>query len=66
MSLLFSFFISSVGLAYFVYGKKTTEFSFLIFGMVLMIYPYFVRNMVLLIVLGLVLSVLPFITKRIL
>ncbi|NJD02490.1 MAG: hypothetical protein FIA99_07825 [Ruminiclostridium sp.] len=62
--LLFGFFISMVGLAYFIYGKKTVEYSFLGFGLVLMIYPYFINNLALSIFIGLIISILPFITRR--
>jgi len=37
-------FISLVGLAAFVYGRKTSQFVPLIGGIILMIYPYFVPN----------------------
>ncbi len=63
MTLLFSFFISSVGLAYFIYGKKRIEFNFLLAGLLLMIYPYFISNLFLSILIGLILSVLPFLAK---
>lgn len=53
-----------IGLGYFVYGKKSTEFSFLIFGVVLMIYPYLVRDTVLSLVLGIIFAICPFIIKR--
>ena len=64
MSIIFSLFISSIGLAYFMYGKKAPELSFLLFGVALMVYPYFVHNLILSIFIGLLLCALPFITKR--
>lgn len=64
MLLLFGFFISMVGLGYFIYGKKSLEFSFLISGLILMVYPYFIRDLVLSIFIGLILSMLPFVVKR--
>lgn len=50
----------SVGLAYFVYGKKQRRFVPLLCGIALMAFPYFMSNTVLLVVVGLVLSVVPY------
>jgi len=43
-ALLVSFFISIGGMAAFAYGKKTSRLVPLIGGIVLMVYPYFVSN----------------------
>jgi len=43
-ALVLGFFVSLVGLAAFVYGRKTSQFVPLIGGVILMIYPYFVPN----------------------
>ncbi len=37
-------FISLVGLAFFIYGKKRPDIPALAAGVVLMIYPYFVNS----------------------
>ena len=50
----------SVGLAYFVYGKKQQRFVPLLCGIALMAFPYFISNTVLLVVVGLVLSAVPY------
>jgi hypothetical protein len=63
MDLLVMIVASSVGLGYFIYGKKLSDLHFLISGIVLMIYPYFVGGF-LLIIIGIVFSLAPFITKR--
>lgn len=65
MSLIVGFFIGSVGLAYMIYGKKSSNFLFLIDGLIMMIYPYFVDNTALSLVIGLILAVVPFIAKGI-
>jgi hypothetical protein len=63
-SILVGLLMGAIGMAYFIYGKKTTEFSFLIFGAVLIVYPYFVSNAVLSMVLGIIFILCPFIIKR--
>lgn len=64
MSLMLNLFVSSIGLGYFIYGKKVTDFSFLIIGMVMMIYPYLIRGPLISVFVGFVLCALPFILKR--
>ena len=58
--LLWGVVFGAVGLAYFVYGKKQQRFVPLLCGIALMAFPYFISNTVLLVVVGLVLSVLPY------
>jgi drug/metabolite transporter (DMT)-like permease len=62
-SLIWSLIISSIGLGYFLYGKKATNIIALISGLILMIYPYFVQNILVSIVLGVALIIAPFIIK---
>ncbi|MDF1764479.1 MAG: hypothetical protein P1U57_13800 [Oleibacter sp.] len=50
---------SSLGLGYFIYGKKQELPVVKYAGVVLMVYPYFVTDKVLLIVIGLGLMALP-------
>jgi hypothetical protein len=50
----------SIGLAYFVYGKKQQRFVPLLCGIALMVYPYFISNTVLLVAVGLVISAVPY------
>ena len=64
MVLLFGFFISMIGLGYFIYGKKIMDYHFLLSGVALMVYPYFISNLMLSIFIGLALAALPFITRR--
>ena len=58
--LLWGVVFGSVGLAYFVYGKKQQRFVPLLCGIALMAFPYFISNTVLLVVVGLVLSAAPY------
>ena len=53
----------SIGLGYFVYGKRQKMVVPLISGIGLMIYPYFVSNAIWLIVTGCVLLGAPFFIK---
>jgi hypothetical protein len=53
----------SVGLGYFVYGKKQNVIVPLVCGVVLMVFPYFVTNAILMIVVGLFFSALPYFLK---
>jgi hypothetical protein len=58
--LLWGVVFGSVGLAYFVYGKKQGRFIPLLYGIGLMAFPYFISNTVLLAVVGLALLVVPY------
>jgi hypothetical protein len=48
-SLLVSFVIGSIGFVSFVYGKRQSRFPQLVGGLVLMAYPYFVSNVLVMI-----------------
>ena len=58
--LLWGVVFGAVGLAYFVYGKKQQRFVPLVCGIALVAFPYFISNTVLLVVVGLVLSAVPY------
>jgi len=59
-SLLWGLVFSSVGLAYFVYGKRQGRVVPLVCGVALMVYPYVVANTLLVVGIGAVLSAVPF------
>jgi hypothetical protein len=61
--LLIAVLFGSVGLGYFVYGKKQNAIVPLLCGVVLMVFPYFVTNAILMIVVGLFFSALPYFVK---
>ena len=48
---------SSIGLGYFIYGKKQQRTMPIICGIALMIYPYFIENTVVLILIGIILCI---------
>jgi len=50
---------SSVGLGFFVYGKKQKAVVPMICGLALMTYPYFVSNTILLVAIGFVILAIP-------
>lgn len=62
-SLLWGLLFSSVGLGFFIYGKKQKAVVPLFCGLGLMIYPYFISNTVLLVAIGCVLSALPYFVR---
>ena len=55
---------SLVGMGYFTYGKKSQKLLMVICGIALMGYSYFVNGTVYIILVGVVLSALPFILDR--
>jgi hypothetical protein len=62
-SLLWGLLFGSVGLGFFVYGRKQRAVVPLVCGLVLMVFPYFVSNAALLVVAGVVLCAVPFFLK---
>ena len=61
--LLWSLLFSSVGLGFFIYGKKQQAVIPLCCGLGLMIYPYFVSNTLLLVAIGIALIALPYFVR---
>ncbi|HKD39000.1 MAG TPA: hypothetical protein VKB87_01825 [Myxococcaceae bacterium] len=61
--LLWGLLFGSVGLGFFVYGKKQRAVVPLVCGLVLMIFPYFVSNTVLLVAIGIVLIAIPYFVR---
>lgn len=59
-SLLFAMLFGSIGLGYFIYGKKQQRFAALLAGLALIIYPYFVSNTYALVMIGLGLMAVPY------
>jgi hypothetical protein len=58
--LFLSLLISTVGFAYFVYGKKRPSFPFMLSGAVMMFFSYFVESFWLALLVWAVLAVVPF------
>lgn len=59
-TLLWGLLFSSIGLGFFVYGKKQRAVVPLVCGLALMIFPYFVGNNILLVAIGIALVALPY------
>lgn len=59
-SLFWGMVFGSIGVGFFVYGKKQGEVIPLLCGLALMIFPYFVSSTLLLVALGAVLIAIPF------
>ena len=53
----------SIGLGFFVYGKKQKAVIPLLSGIALMVFPYFISNLYILIFSGIVLVALPYFIK---
>jgi len=62
-SLFWGLLFGSIGLGFFVYGKKQRAVVPLVCGLVLMIFPYFVSNTILLVVVGAVLIAIPYFVR---
>jgi predicted membrane protein len=61
--LLWGLLFSSIGLGFFLYGKKQRAVVPLVCGLVLMIYPYFIPNAIALVVIGVVLTAVPYFVR---
>jgi len=61
--LLWIVVFSSIGLGFFLYGKKQWKIVPMTCGLILMVYPYFVSGKVLLVTVGVVLTALPYFVR---
>lgn len=59
-SVIIGIFTGAIGVGYFVYGKRQAKFVPLIAGMMLCVYPYFVDNVLWLVLVGVALMAAPF------
>lgn len=59
-SIFWGFLFGSIGVGYFIYGRKQQKVVPLACGLVLMVFPYFVSNTILLIVIGAALMAVPY------
>lgn len=57
--LVFGLIFGSIGLGYFIYGKKQSNNVVRFSGLVLMVYPYFIDNKYAILAVGLILMALP-------
>jgi len=62
-SLLLGLLFGSIGLGFFIYGRKQHAVVPLLCGLVLMVVPYFIPNACLLFVIGAVLVAIPYFVR---
>jgi hypothetical protein len=62
-SLLWGLLFGSIGLGFFMYGRKQRAVVPLVCGLALMVFPYFVTNTVLLVLIGVALMTIPYFLK---
>lgn len=59
-SLMWNLLFGAVGAGYFMYGKKQQSTTPLLCGIGLMVFPYFVSNTILLVLIGAALMAIPY------
>jgi len=59
-TLLWGLLFSSIGVGFFIYGKRQRAPAPLICGIFLAVYPYFVPNVVALVAIGITLCAIPY------
>jgi hypothetical protein len=62
-TLIWGVIFGSIGLGFFVYGKKQKAVIPLLSGIVLMVFPYFISNPYIMILSGIILVALPYFIK---
>jgi hypothetical protein len=62
-TLLWGLLFGSIGLGFFVYGKRQKRVVPLVSGVALIILPYFAPNTILLVILGVVLVAIPYFVR---
>jgi hypothetical protein len=62
--LLWGLLFGSIGLGYFIYGKKQRSIAPLVCGLALMVFPYFVSNLMLLVGIGAILIIIPYFLRE--
>jgi hypothetical protein len=62
-TLLWGMLFGSIGLGFFIYGKKQQAIVPLLCGVALMVFPYFVSGTVWLVIVGVALMAVPYFVK---
>jgi hypothetical protein len=62
-SLLWGLLFGSIGLGFFIYGRKQRVVVPMVVGLALMIFPYFVSSPILLVAVGTVLIAVPYFVR---
>jgi hypothetical protein len=58
--LLWGLLFSSIGFGFFLYGRKQRAVVPLLCGIAMMVYPYFISNVMALVAIGIVLAAIPY------
>ncbi len=58
--LLWGLLFSSIGFGFFLYGRKQRAVVPLLCGIAMMVYPYFISNVMALVAIGVVLAAIPY------
>ena len=62
--LLWGVLFSSIGFGFFIYGKKQENLIVFLCGLMLMVFPYFISNTYALVLVGTVITALPYFWKN--
>jgi hypothetical protein len=62
--LLWGVLFSSIGLGYFIYGRRQSRMIPLVCGVMLMVYPYFMPNSTALVIVGVIFLAVPYFLRR--
>ena len=62
--LLWGVLFSSIGLGYFIYGRRQGKTIPLVSGVMLMVYPYFMPNVIVLVIIGAIFAAVPYFVRR--
>ena len=63
-NILWGLLFGSIGFGFFIYGKKQGKMVPLACGILLMVYPYFIENNVLTVLVGVILMAVPYFIRR--
>jgi predicted membrane protein len=61
--IIWGLLFGSIGLGFFIYGRKQRAVVPFVCGLALMIFPYFVSNTIVLVAIGIVLIIVPIVFK---
>ena len=63
-ALVWGVLFSSIGIGYFIYGRRQGKTIPLLCGVALMVYPYFMPNSIALVIIGLIFAAVPYFVRR--
>ena len=62
--LLWGLLFGSIGVGYFMYGRRQGKMIPLLCGVVLIVYPYFMPNTTVLVIIGAIFTAVPYFIRR--